>query len=270
MPTRDETWPNGTPCWIDVLVTDPAAAKHFYSSLFGWEIQDGPPEMGGYSMCLLNGRPVAAITPKPDDNPFPNVWSTYLASDDLDATVAKAKEAGSKFMMEPMDVMTQGRLAFAMDPTGASYGIWQAGEHKGVGVYNEPNAVIWNELMTRDYEGAKAFYGNVFGYEYDEIGDGTGVQYSTIKRSDGEIVGGIGAMGAEVPVEKLPSWVTYFNVADTDSTAAKAAELGATIASEPADTPFGRMAVIQAPQGETFSIMTAPPQGDDGEAGSQA
>ena len=31
MPTRDESWPNGTPCWIDVMVTDPAAAKAFYS-----------------------------------------------------------------------------------------------------------------------------------------------------------------------------------------------------------------------------------------------
>lgn len=268
MPTRDESWPNGTPCWVDVMVTDPAAAKAFYASLFGWDIVDGPPEMGGYSMCLLNGRPVAAITPKPDNNPFPDVWSTYLASDDLDATVARAKEAGSRFMMEPMDVMAQGRLAFGMDPTGAPYGIWQAGEHKGVGVYNEPNAVIWNELMTHDYAGAKAFYGAVFGYEYEEIGDGTGVQYSTIKRSDGEVVGGIGEMGTDLPVEMLPHWVTYFNVADTDATAAKAADLGATVSSEPADTPFGRMAVIQGPQGETFSIMTAPPQTASAEAGS--
>lgn len=105
--TRDESWPNGTPCWIDVMVTDPAAAKAFYSGLFGWDIQDGPPQAGGHLMCMLNGRPVAAISPKPEENPFPNVWSTYLAADDLNSTVAKAKEAG---------------------------------DHKGVGVYNEPGA----------------------------------------------------------------------------------------------------------------------------------
>jgi len=268
MPTRDESWPNGTPCWVDVMATDPAAAKAFYAGLFGWDIQDGPPEAGGYAMCMLNGRPVAAISPKAEDNPFPNVWSTYLASDDVDATVAKAKEGGSTFMMEPMDVMTAGRIAFGMDPTGAPYGIWQAGDHKGVGVFNEPNAVIWNELRTRDYEGAKSFYASVFGYEYDEIGDGANFQYSTIKRSDGEVVAGVGTMGAEVPADMAPNWMTYFNVADTDASAAKAAELGATILSEPADTPFGRMAVIQGPQGETFSIMTAPPQSDTAEAGS--
>ena len=268
MPTRDETWPNGTPCWIDVMVTDPAAAKTFYSSLFGWDIQDGPPEAGGYAMCLLNGRPVAAISPKPEGNPFPNVWSTYLASDDLDATVAKAKAAGSTFMMEPMDVMTAGRLAFGMDPTGAPYGIWQAGDHKGVGVFNEPGALIWNELMTRDYEGAKAFYASVFGYDYDEM-EGVSFQYSTIKRSDGMVVGGIGAMGAEVPADMSPEWTTYFNVADTDASAAKAAELGATVVREPWDTPFGRMAIIRGPQGENFSIMQAPSQGNGTEESSQ-
>jgi predicted enzyme related to lactoylglutathione lyase len=265
MPTRDESWPNGTPCWVDVLVTDPAAAKTFYSSLFGWDIPDGPPEAGGYAMCMMNGRAVAAISPKQEGNPFPNCWSTYLASDDVEATVAKATEAGGKFMMEPMDVMTAGRMAFGMDPTGAPYGIWQAGDHKGVGVYNEPGALVWNELMTRDYEGAKAFYGTVFGYEYEQMGDGTNFQYSTIKRSDGEVIGGIGAMGAEEPADMAPEWTTYFNVADTDAMAAKAVELGATVLREPWDTPFGRMAMIQGPQGETFSIAQAPPQSDTAE-----
>jgi predicted enzyme related to lactoylglutathione lyase len=88
VPTRDEAWPNGTPCWIDLLVTDTAAARDFYSALLGWDIQDGPPEAGGYLMCMLNGRAAAAISPKPAENPFPNTWSTYLASDDVDATTA--------------------------------------------------------------------------------------------------------------------------------------------------------------------------------------
>ena len=269
MPTRDEAWPNGTPCWIDLMVTDTAAARQFYSSLFGWDIQDGPPEAGGYLMCMLHGRPVTAISPKPAENPFPNVWSTYLASDDLDATAAKAKAAGSQFMMEPMDVMTAGRLAFAMDPTGAPYGIWQAGDHKGVGVYNEPGALVWNELMTRDYEGAKAFYGDVFGFAYDEIG--VGFAYSTVKRaSDGEVVAGMGELDASMPTEVAPSWVIYFMVEDCDASAAQAAALGATIVRQPFDTPFGRMAPLIGAQGEAFSLIQAPKQDDSLEASSQA
>jgi len=259
MPTRDETWPNGTPCWIDLMVTDPDAAKEFYSALFGWDIQDGPPEAGGYAMCMLNGRPVTAISPKPKDNPFPNVWSTYLASDDVDKSVAKAKESGGHFMMEPMDVMTAGRLAFGMDPTGAPYGIWQGGDHLGVGIYNEPGTLIWNELMTRDYEGAKAFYGNVFGFSYEEIGEG--FTYSTIKRAgDGEVVGGMGELDAGTPADVTASWTTYFLVGDCDASVAKAVELGAKVVRPPADTPFGRMAAVTGAQGEAFSLIQPPPR----------
>jgi uncharacterized protein len=261
VPTRDEAWPSGTPCWIDLMVTDPAAAKEFYSSLFGWDIQDGPPEAGGYAMCMLNGRPVTAISPKPEDNPFPNVWSTYLATGDVDKTVARAREAGGTFMMEPMDVMTAGRLAYGMDPTGAPYGIWQAGDHVGVGIYNEPGTLVWNELLTRNYEGAKSFYGTVFGYTYDEVGEG--YTYSTIRRAgDGKVVGGLGELGANTPSDVSASWVTYFLVEDCDASASKAAALGATVVRQPFDTPFGRMASVVGAQGEAFSLIQAPEQGD--------
>jgi hypothetical protein len=251
------------------MVTDTEAARRFYSSLFGWDIHDSPPEAGGYLMCMLNGRAVTAISPKAQDNPFPNVWSTYLASDDLDTTAAKAKAAGSQFVMEPMDVMTAGRLAFAMDPTGAPYGIWQAGDHKGVGVYNEPGALVWNELMTRDYEGAKAFYSNVFGFAYDEVGEG--FAYSTVKRaSDGEVVAGLGELDASTPAEVPASWLIYFMAQDCDASAAKAVELGATTVRQPFDTPFGRMTSLSGAQGEAFSLIQAPKQDDSAGRSSQA
>lgn len=179
-------------------------------------------------MCMMKGRPVAAISPKPESNPFPNVWSTYLASDDVDATVTKATEAGT---------------------------------HLGVGLYDEPGALCWNELMTRDYEGAKAFYGNVFGYTYDEIGEG--FSYSTVKgATDGEVVAGIGELDAGIPAEVPASWVTYFMVEDADASAAKAVELGASIVRQPVDTPFGRMAPLIGIQGEAFSLIQAPPPRD--------
>ena len=269
MPTRDETWPEGTPCWIDVMVADPAAARQFYSSLFGWDVQDALPDTGGYLMCLLQGRPVAAIMPRPEGNPFPNLWSTHLAADDLDATAAKAKAAGSEFMMEPMDVMTAGRLALAMDPTGATFGLWQAGDHKGVGIYNEPGALVWNELITRDYEGAKAFYSSVFGYTYEEVGEG--FTYSTIKLADtGDVVGGLGAFDPGAPPEAASNWGIYFHVEDCDASVAKAVELGASVARGPIDTPFGRMASVTGTQGEAFSMIQPPSIGDSSGASDEA
>ena len=269
LPTRNEAWPNGTPCWVDLLVTDTGAARQFYSGLFGWDIRDGPPEAGGYLMCMLNGHAVSAISPKAHDNPCLNVWSTYLGSDDLDKAVAKAKAAGSQFMTEPIDVMSTGRLAFAMDPSGARYGIWQAGDHKGAGVYNEPGALVWNELMTRDYEGAKTFYRNVFGFTFAEIGEG--FAYSTVKRaSDGEVVAGLGELDASGPAEVPRSWVVSFMAQDCDESATKAVKLGATIVRAPFDTRFGRMTSLTGTQGEAFCLIEAPKQDDSAGRSSQA
>src|SRR5260370_28804511 len=59
MVARDTAWPSGTPCWVDLGVDDIARASEFYAGLFGWEIQAGPPEAGGYVICMTNGPPVA-------------------------------------------------------------------------------------------------------------------------------------------------------------------------------------------------------------------
>jgi len=50
MVARDTAWPSGTPCWVDLGVDDIARASEFYAGLFGWEIQAGPHEGGGYVM----------------------------------------------------------------------------------------------------------------------------------------------------------------------------------------------------------------------------
>jgi predicted enzyme related to lactoylglutathione lyase len=124
-------------------------------------------------------------------------------------------------------------------------------------------------LMTRDYEGAKTFYGDVFGYTYNEIGEG--FTYSTVKRaSDGEVVGGLGAFDASTPVDVPPSWAIYFLVEDCAALVAKAAELGADVVRQPFDTAFGRMATVTGPQGEVFSLIQPPPQDDNAGASSPA
>ena len=129
----------------------------------------GGPETGGYAIAHLDGRTVAGIGPKMGPPDTPTVWTMYLATDDADATAAKIKGAGGHLLMEPMDVMDVGRMAIAADITGAAFGIWQARAHTGVGLANAPGALTWNEHFSRDFEGAKAFYAAVFGYEYGDM-----------------------------------------------------------------------------------------------------
>jgi uncharacterized protein len=250
MVIRDTPWPAGTPCWIDLGVTDIPKALDFYRALFGWDIQETPPEAGGYSMCLIGGKPVAGIGQSQGDMPI--FWTTYLATENADETATKIKAAGGQVMMDPFDVMDVGRMFIAVDPGGAFFGVWQAKAHSGVQRANEPGTLIWSENLSSAYEANKAFYGSVFGYHFGDIG-GAGVNYSTLD-IDGRPVGGIGeaASGQQAPA----SWSTYFAVADTDAAATKVTELGGSLIAPPRDSPYGRMAVVADNQGAVFTLMS--------------
>jgi predicted enzyme related to lactoylglutathione lyase len=257
MVTRDTAWASGTPCWVDLGVGDIAKASAFYATLFGWEMQPGPPEAGGYALCLKNGRAVAGIGPKQGPPDAPAGWTTYLASGDADETVSAIKTAGGQVLVAPTEVMDVGRMAIAADPAGAVFGVWQAGAHIGAGLANEPGALCWNENLSRDYEANKAFYHAVFGYDYGDIGD-AGFCYATLKLGGTEI-GGIGELDSSFPAEIPAHWSVYFAVEDTDAASAKIAEAGGAVARPPWDTPYGRMAVVTDNQGAAFSLISMAP-----------
>ncbi len=61
-------------------------------------------------------------------------------------------------------------MAIFADPPGAVLGLWQPGQHTGAQVANEPGAYCWSELITTDLDGAKAFYGAVFGWDAEAQG----------------------------------------------------------------------------------------------------
>jgi uncharacterized protein len=256
MVTRDTAWPDGTPCWVDLGVDDIAQASTFYAGLFGWDIQAGPPEAGGYAMCLKNGRAVAGIGPSQGPPGAPPVWTTYLAADDADETAAKVTKAGGQMFMEPFDVMDVGRMAVAADPGGAVFGLWQARAHTGAGLANEPGTLCWNENHTRDFDGNKAFYQAVFGYEFGDI-EGGGIRYATLKL-DGREVGGIMELDSSIPAEVPAHWETYFGVTDADAAVVAVGAAGGAVIRPPWDTPYGRIAIVTDDQGAEFSIIAQP------------
>jgi predicted enzyme related to lactoylglutathione lyase len=245
----------GTPCWVDVTTTDLDRTTSFYSDLFGWETEAMQEEAGGYTMFTKDGKRVAAASPPPPGSEaMPSHWTTYIASDDADATAARITESGGTVLMEPFDVFDSGRMAIAQDPGGAVFGIWQAREHHGAELANEPGSLSWNENQTRDPERAAKFYSDVFGYEIEEAQMGEGPPYRVLK-VDGRGVAGMMAMTpqmADVP----PNWSTTFAVEDTDAAAKRAEELGASVIVPPFDIPnVGRYAVVQDPVGVVFGIM---------------
>jgi predicted enzyme related to lactoylglutathione lyase len=260
MPERT-SYAEGTPSWVDLSSPDIGASTAFYGELFGWDSAATGPveETGGYEIFTLGGKRVAGVAAL-QDPAQPPMWSTYIAVDDADETAAKATAAGGHVAVAPMDIMTAGRMAFLVDPTGASIGIWQAGDHTGAEVVNEPVSLGWNELMTRSPEEAKAFYSAVFGMTAAPWDVPGGRDY-VVWQVDGKMVGGLLAMDDEnFPPEMPSNWAIYFVVPDADAIAAKAGELGGATMVEPFDAPgVGRIAILADPHRAVFGVISGEP-----------
>ena len=143
------SYAHGTPCWVDVTSPELDQAIEFYTGLFGWEAHTAPqPEAGGYTMFTLHGKYVAAGSP-PQQEGTPAHWTTYLASDDVDDTATKIRDAGGTVLADPFDVFDSGRMAVAQDPTGAVFGVWQAKEHVGrIAVLQDPTGAAFQVIAS--------------------------------------------------------------------------------------------------------------------------
>jgi len=267
----------GVPCWIDATQPDPQAAAAFYGALFGWEIEDVmPPESPiRYLVGRRGGGDVAALASAGPDGPDTAVWNTYVWVQDAGETAAKAEAAGGRVLDAPRDVGEDGRMAVLADPSGAAFRLWQPRRHRGATVVNEHGALNFNDLVTRDVEGARAFYGAVFGWELLDVGGGTawalpGYGDFLEARRPG-MREGMAAMGAPERFEDVvatvrqdpdvpPHWGVTFGVDDADAVAARAAELGGEVLVAPFDAPWVRMSVIRDPQGATFTASQFVPE----------
>jgi uncharacterized protein len=251
----------GTFSWADLGTPDPAAAKRFYTGLFGWTFEDRPISNDEtYTMFEQGGKAVAALYPQQADQRsagIPPHWLSYITVESADRTAARAAELGGSVLAPPFDVMEHGRMTVIQDPTGGVVALWEPRNHPGAGVLGEPGALCWNELCTRDPARAGEFYGELLGWAR-EPWPMPDFEYTVLKRGD-QAAGGIMPILAEWG-DMPPHWGVYFAVADCDSSAATAAELGGTVITPPADIPgVGRFATLRDPQGAVFSILQAAP-----------
>ena len=252
MPTRNEPWPNGTPCWVDLSAPDVGAAVSFYGAVVGWTAVDSGEEMGHYHICSVGDRAAAGIGPIMQEGQ-PAAWTVYLASDDADGTAKSIGEAGGTVLVAPMDIPATGRMLVALDSVGSAFGVWQAAGMNGIAVYNEPGGLVWEDARLADPDAGRAFYAAVFGYHYAPV-EGAPDGYTTFDIG-GDPLGGMGGlMGAP---EGTPShWLPYFGVADTDAALAAATERGGRSLMDPQDTPWGRLAILADPGGAVFAVMS--------------
>jgi predicted enzyme related to lactoylglutathione lyase len=250
----------GTPSWVELSSPDTDASAAFYGALMGWSATEPGPvdETGGYRMFEQDGKTVGGLMGHMQEGQ-PTFWATYVSTSDADETAEKVKAAGGAVVVEPMDVMDLGRMAYFADPSGAVFGVWQPKAFAGADLVNEPNSLCWNELATRDVEAGREFYAAVFGWQAGKPSfEGAPATY-TVWEVDGKSVGGMMEMRDDFfPSDVSPHWGVCFAVADTDAAVAKARELGAAVPFEPMEMSLGRFAGLIDPQGAPFTVMQMP------------
>jgi predicted enzyme related to lactoylglutathione lyase len=235
----------GTFSWAELATSDSGTAKSFYSRLFGWEYDDNPlPDGQVYSMARRDGKEVAALF----GSDQPPHWNCYVTVDSVDAATARAGEHGGGVIAEPFDVMEIGRMSVISDPTGAALCLWEPRSHIGAALVNTPGAMTWNDLLTPDPEGAARFYGELFGWNAEEIPDAGG--YRVIR--NGERSNG----GIMPTTETPPGWMPYFGHEDVDRLVEEIGGLGGRLFNGPVRMPQGSIAVLGDPQGAVFAVWT--------------
>jgi predicted enzyme related to lactoylglutathione lyase len=248
----------GTFSWAELATSDPAAAKAFYTAIFGWTFVDSPMGPGPdevYTRLQKDGKDVGALykmRPEQRAQGVPPNWLSYVTVERADESAKKAKEQGGAILSEPFDVMTFGRMALIQDPGGAMFAIWQPGQHIGAERINEPGSLGWQELWTRDTGKAGKFYAGLFGWRVAPASFDPG--YTEFWRGDAPAAG-MTAMPSEM-TGVPPHWAVYWRVENCDATVATALRLGGRALTGPQDIPtVGRFAALADPQGATFSII---------------
>jgi predicted enzyme related to lactoylglutathione lyase len=248
--------PAGSFCWVELATTDQKAAKTFYTSLFGWAVEDNP--MGPddfYSMFKLSGRDTgAAYSMRKEQRAqgVPPHWMVYISVENADKSVAKAAQAGGTVLSPAFDVMDKGRMGVIQDPTGAIFSLWEPKQSQGITI-NGDNSFCWADLSTPNSERAGKFYTELFGWQLmkDEK-DPSG--YIHIKNGE-HFIGGIPPAEHRNP-NSPPHWLIYFQVADVQAATAKAAQLGGKVLMPARQMEnVGTWSIVSDPQGAVFALF---------------
>jgi hypothetical protein len=238
----------GSVRWFGLLTEDAAAARAFYTDLFGWQMERT--SSGGY-VAVHDGQPMAGITQIGRTTPEVNeaTWLVGVVVSDLPESVATARRLGARVLRDVSRAEGFAQWAVIEDPQGAQ--VLLMVPERPLGGVQAPGNWVWAELWTTDQEASSRFYSQVIGWEYVELDRPDGA-YPTFQ-SAGEARAGL------VPIEKgtmETEWAPYIGVANLEATLARARELGGKVLLEPNQEIYdGRVAALADPTGVAFLVV---------------
>ena len=241
--------------WHDLMTENLARSQEFYGLLLGWQFQTVRETDPKYVAIRHGGEYIGGMVAVKREDPSVPVsqWMSYIAVDDPDATVAKAKGAGARVLREPFDAAGIARAAVIADPQGAAVGVARFTKSR-------PDAMptaggwLWMEYVATDPDAAMTFYGDVIGYQHQQVDNQGNAVYHVL--SLGKPRAGL----FKSPFERVrANWLPYVLVDDPAALASRAQYLGGSIVVAPRpDLRKGTLAIIADPAGAVIALQKYP------------
>jgi predicted enzyme related to lactoylglutathione lyase len=231
--------PTGLLAWVGLAAADEDVAVAFYTAAFGWEAA----RETDHTRLSHAGKDVALVYQQTRQARAANVtshWSPFFFVADADLALERAVASGGKALRDPFDV-TGGRVVPLEDPAGAIFSIWSP---RPPGAPDPvPLDAWWLELSTPDVEASEAFYGDLFGWTYDESPDAASIR------------GPEGHIGSIRHADGATAWSPCLRVTDAEHAARRAEAAGAAPAGAAEAAAIGRVVSIVDPQGAALSLF---------------
>jgi predicted enzyme related to lactoylglutathione lyase len=266
-PTTDVP-PPGSPCWLELATTQPQASMAFYQDVMGWDYEERTDSDGApYYVATLVGEPVAGIRhiAEPVEE-----WSVFLVTPDLTALVRRSELLGGRTVEPAHSVPKVGRKALIEAPAGATFGACQVAPDWAF-TAGVPNSLVWLEFITHLVPQADRYFGELFGYEGRQFGNGIEDDYMVWYAGGDSVIGRVRMMpgtSVEVPARWMPHFRTPLD-RNFDDAVVTAHDAGARLRFNPYSSELGRVAVLTDPVGARFAIID-PSLAIEGGSGSAA
>jgi predicted enzyme related to lactoylglutathione lyase len=242
--------------WYELITTDMAAAKAFYTEVVGWGAQDASTSDLAYTLFTAGRAEVSGLIDLPEDarkmgtTPW---WMGYVGVKDADVTADRIKRLGGAVYVPPMN-SNIGRISVVADPQRATLGLVEGlkPRQQQPAEPGKLGRVGWHELIAADREKSFAFYGELFGWQKEDAETGPTDTYQLFS-AGGQTIGG---MRTKHPMEPGPFWLYYFNIGDIDAATELVKTGGGQILEDPQELLDGSwIARCTDPQGATFALQ---------------
>lgn len=122
-----------------------------------------------------------------------------------------------------------------------------------------PGKIIWRDLLTNDPSASQQFYEELFGWEFESIGDASNLKSNTaytLIRHNGALVGGMVDTLALNNRSDISQWVVSMSVDDLAIAVAKVVAAGGEIVTPPTNLQSrGRIAIVRDAEGALLGLL---------------